>query len=154
MKFEPSVRLGFVTVVLIAATGCGRTLSSLYEDYRIEDAPLSSIEVYEAIKESVVEAGWTLGESPAPNVISTEEATVSQWGLYKVVVSIDVAPISGKHVRVFFHPYRVYLWGARSKMPYLSRRVRNFVLPDLTTALAKHDIVALDVDLAEQGAGD
>lgn len=148
MTSSPPARIFLVAVLLFAATGCGHTLTALYEDYRIEDAPEPSDDIHEAIKESVVEAGWTLDESPAPNVISTQEETVAQWGLYKVVVSVDVAPINGRHVRVFVHPYRVYFWGARSKMPYLSRRVRNYVLPDLTETLAKRDIIALDDNLA------
>lgn len=154
MTPRPCTRFVIFGLLLFATVGCGRTLSSLYEDYRIENTPIPSDEIHKAIVEAVTDAGWKLDKSAAPNVISTEEVTVAQWGLYKIVVSLDLAPINGTHVRVFVHPYRVYLWGARSKMPYMSRRVRNYVLPDLSETLAQHGIVALDVNLAEEAAGD
>lgn len=136
----------FPFIILLA--GCAHTLSPLFEDYRIDrsQAPIDSI--HTAIERAVVDAGWTLDDPPAPNVVSTDELSVAEWGLYKVVVSLDVVPIDGTYVRVYVHPYRVYLWGSRSKMPYMSRRVRNFVFPDLSETLAKNGIVGLDVSLA------
>jgi hypothetical protein len=121
----------------------------LYEDYQISDATAGHADVRGLIEDAVTSAGWTLDEPDAPNVVSTEEATVTHWGLYKVVVSLDVVPINNEHVRVFVHPYRVYIWGSRSKMPYMSRRIRNFVIPDLSETLADHGIVDVEVNLAD-----
>ncbi|ARA92962.1 hypothetical protein AWN76_007170 [Rhodothermaceae bacterium RA] len=42
-----------------------------------------------------------------------------------------MAPIGDDYVRVFFHPYRQYVTGGRSKIPYLSRRLRRMLIPPL-----------------------
>jgi len=149
MISSPIVRLGILIVTPFLLGGCGHTLSPLYEDFRVDEGETSGNDIHALIEIAVIEAGWTLDEPDAPNVVSTSEATVTHWGLYKVVVSIDVAPINGSHVRVYVHPYRVYVWGSRSKLPYMSRRIRNFVLPDLTVTLADQGIFDLDVQLAD-----
>ena len=148
MRSTPALKLASFTLALLFLGGCGHTLSPLYEDYRVDDRT-NGQDILALIEHAVIDAGWTLDEPDAPNVISTAEATVTHWGLYKVVVSIDVAPINGTHVRVFVHPYRVYIWGSRSKIPYMSRRIRNFVIPELTETLSNQGILDADVRLAD-----
>jgi len=149
MRSRPALKLATFTLVLLFLGGCGHTLSPLYEDYRVDDDRTDGQDILALIEHAVTDAGWTLDEADAPNVVSTSEATVTHWGLYKVVVSIDVAPVNGTHVRVFVHPYRVYIWGSRSKMPYMSRRIRNFVIPELTETLSDQGILDADVRLAD-----
>jgi len=133
---------------MLLLAGCAGSLSPLYEDYRISESAKGS-NLHDLVEQAVLDAGWILDEPDAPNVVSTEEVTVTNWGLYRVVVSLDVVPINKVHVRVYVHPYRVYAWGSRSKMPYMSRRVRNFVLPHLSDTLAAHGIVDVEVNLAD-----
>jgi len=149
MRSSPALKLASFTLALLFVGGCGHTLSPLYEDYRVDNDRTDGQDILALIEYAVIDAGWTLDEPDAPNVVSTSEATVTHWGLYKVVVSIDVAPINGTHVRVFVHPYRVYIWGSRSKMPYMSGRIRNFVIPELTETLSNQGILDADVRLAD-----
>ena len=76
-------------------------------------------------------------------MVSTTEIEIVEWGLYDVRVSLDVAPINDKFVRVYVHPYRQYFYGSRSKMSYLNRRVRSYVFPDLAEAFQKQGILPI-----------
>lgn len=143
------VRYTVLIWLLLVASGCGHSLSPLYEDFRIRDAS-DTADLRPVMEKALTEAGWTLDDPDAPNIVSTSESTVAHWGLYKVVVSLDLAAINGSHVRVFVHPYRVYAWGSRSKMVYMSRRVRNHVFPELTQALAQQGIRSVEIDLADE----
>jgi hypothetical protein len=134
---------------IVVLAGCGHSLSPLYEDYRISTEAVGDADIHVLIEQAVIDAGWTIDEPDAPNVVSTAEATVTHWGLYKVVVSLDVVAINNEHVRVFVHPYRIYIWGSRSKMPYMSRRIRNFVIPDLSETLADRGIIDVEINLAD-----
>lgn len=150
----------FVAAMLVVG-GCTPSLAPLYGDFRYvapdsaeeaagADRPPTELLV-EEIREGVLEAGWTLAESPAPNVIATEPKTVSRWGLYRVEVYIEVSPISGHYVRVLVHPYRVYFTGHRSKMPFLKGSIRRAVFPDLRRAFEPRGII--DVGNARERDG-
>jgi hypothetical protein len=91
-------------------------------------------DIYDRIRAALADAGWTETPSAAPNVVSTETRQLSNWGIYRVVVSLDVVPAGEHHVRVFFHPARVYFTGGRSKIPYLGSGMRSTLLPDLNAA--------------------
>ncbi len=137
----------------VASSGCAPSFSPLYRDYDIgpvetgqvraeraqADPSTASLsragdEVYDRIRTALAEAGWTEAEAAAPNVISTESRTYRDWGLYRVLVSLDVVPIGGQHVRVLFHPVRRYFTGGRSKIPYLDGGMRRDLLPALNEA--------------------
>lgn len=133
-----------LTVLLV---GCAPSLSPLYRDYDVEPTP-SSISaddaersreevaggIYDRIRAALADAGWDEAASAAPNVVSTEPRQLSNWGIYRVVVSLDVVPVGEQHVRVLFHPARVYFTGGRSKIPYLGSGLRSALLPDLNEA--------------------
>jgi len=127
--------------------GCAPSLSPLYRDYDVEPAPAStsdgaserpaeevSGDIYDRIRAALTDAGWTETPSAAPNAISTEPRELSNWGIYRVVVSLDAVPVGEQHVRVLFHPARVYFTGGRSKIPYLGSGLRRALLPDLNEA--------------------
>jgi hypothetical protein len=132
------------------SAGCAPSFSPLYRDFDIEpaaDAPLAaraSAEteattvrddaVYARIRAALAEAGWEEAPPASPNVVSTEPRQLSDWGLYRVLVSLDVVPIGSRHVRVLFHPARRYVTGGRSKIPYLSSGLRQALLPELNEA--------------------
>jgi hypothetical protein len=122
-------------------------VTPLYRDFRLPPAadsaaaPATQAEVLELVREAMVEAGWT----PAPAVsavsVSTQPRTVSDIGLYRTEVHLDAVPLGGRHVRVFFHPYRRYLTGGRSKVPYLGSGLRRRLLPPLAAALERRGLV-------------
>ncbi|MEP0546221.1 MAG: hypothetical protein ABJF88_04765 [Rhodothermales bacterium] len=134
---------------LFVSAGCAPSFSPLYRDFDVEPltdlslAERASLEaettteqddVYERIRMALAEAGWDEAPPASPNAVSTEGRQLSDWGLYRVLVSLDVVPIGDHHVRVLFHPVRRYFTGGRSKIPYLSSGLRQALLPELNEA--------------------
>lgn len=127
-------------VVVFIFSGCSGSLSPLYRDYRVEE---TSNETVERLEDALDEAGWVIIDPAAPNVLTTDMRTVQNWGLYKVVVSLDVVPMSNDYVRVFVHPFRKYVTGGLSKLAFMNARVRASVLPDLNRALETRGFVPI-----------
>ena len=132
---RPILFLGIVVLL----SGCSPRLSPLYRDYDAGPEVMSedSSEVDDGtsvtarIRSALVEAGWEVVEPVTPNVVATSSRTFRQWGLYTVTVQLEVAPLSGRHVRMFVHPYRVYVTGAKRKIPYLRGSLARSVMQDL-----------------------
>jgi len=139
--------------------GCAPSFSPLYRDYDVEpasnrdqaeyavtssaerqDTERTDDDLYARIRAALADAGWTETDSAAPNAVSTETRSLSNWGIYRVVVSLDVVPVGEHHVRVLFHPARRYFTGGRSKIPYLDSGLRRALLPDLNEALSKQGL--------------
>ena len=126
--------------------GCAPSISPLYRDYEVERAPLASAEsergsetpVLERLRAALGEAGWTEGDAASTNVVSTESRIFGDWGLWRVLVSLDAILVGERHVRVQIHPVRRYVTGGRSKIGYLGRGLRGAILPDLNSALEAH----------------
>ena len=145
----------FLCALLLLA-GCAPSVSPLYRDYEV-DAPLAAADVEGEVLESaasnsdvmtrlraaLADAGWDEAGSSSPNVLTTEERKLNDWGLYRVLVSLDAIPIGERHVRVQFHPVRRYITGGRSKIPYLGSGLRRALLPDLNEALETHGFYPL-----------
>lgn len=162
--------LGLVGLTLLTSSfGCSGSLSPLYADFRIDEArasadsdslanakvdSLEDLSIQKRISDALIEVGWELDEAPSENAVSTSEVEIVDWGLYDVRVSLDVVPINQKFVRVFVHPYRQYFFGSRSKMSYMNRRVRSYVLPDLTNAFRARGIVPLGEPRVSSTTGD
>lgn len=129
--------LAFVAVL---GAGCSPSLSPLYRDYVVDpvDTPVEA-----RIDAALRAAGWMPQPGEAPNVIATQERTLNHWGLYRIVASLEVVPIGDDYVRLFVHPYRHYVTGARSKIPFLKRGLRGRVLKDLNKAFTEHGLKAL-----------
>lgn len=152
----------FCLASVVALNGCAPSFSPLYRDFDIESTsaqtlssdrisagtdsasadagPKASGDVYARIRNALAEAGWTEASSVVPNVVSTHPRQLSDWGLYRVVVSLDVVPVGGQHVRVLFHPVRRYITGGRSKIPYLDSGMRRTLLPVLNEAFEAHGL--------------
>ncbi len=130
-------------LVLLATAGCAPSVTPLYRDFAVPAAPADSARVLELVRESLVEAGWTPAPSVSPAAVSTDVRTVSDIGLYRTEVSLEAIPLGGSHVRVFFHPYRRYLTGGRSKVPYLGSGLRRRLLPPLAAALERRGLEAV-----------
>jgi len=96
------------------------------------------------VAEALVEAGWEPAPAVSPVAVSTAARTVSDVGLYRTEVSLDAVSLGGRHVRLFFHPYRRYLTGGRSKVPYLGSGLRRRLLPPVAEALARRGLVATE----------
>ncbi len=129
-----TISLALLAAVLLFLSACTPSLSPLYRDYEMEGKMEKDIQ--DRIQTAVEAAGWKPVATEAPNAIATESRTIARWGLYKVTIALEVVPVSGEYVRVFFHPYRKYITGGRSKIPYLASNLRRSILPDLNRALA------------------
>lgn len=134
--------VGLIVAVLfsLATAGCSPSLAPLYTDFEAVANVVPNDTLLVRIERAIESAGWTQVDSPADNVVATEERTISKWGLYDVRVSIELAPVTDQYVRVFINPYRVFVTGSRSKMPYLKRGIRRSVVPELERALAQEGI--------------
>lgn len=153
----------FLTICFAAVlSGCAPSFSPLYRDYDIEppqeaartdtastdeeasrEGEEAGQEIYARIRAALADAGWVEAEPAAPNVVSTEPRQLSDWGLYQVLVSLDIVPLGDRHVRVLFHPARRYFTGGRSKIPYLDSGMRRALLPDLNEALEAQGFVPI-----------
>ena len=134
---------GAACLLLCCLSACSPSLSPLYRDYtpahensEAKDVALTDARIPDALESS----GWKPIDSVAPNTITTEERTLRNWGLYRVVVELEVVPLGPEHVRVYFHPYRRYLFGGRGKIPYLTRSLQRSLLPDLNKALKEEGL--------------
>ncbi len=135
-----------VLFLIILAISCSPSLHPLYKDYKHDfngTVPLIQIE------QALIEAGWELLPSPSPNTISTSYREIRDWLLYKVVVQVEAVPIGAKHVRLLVHPYRVYVTGNRSKIPFLKRRIRRRVIHDIDQTFRSYDLIAVEADLPQ-----
>lgn len=132
---------GLLTLsALLLLSACSPSLAPLYRDYEVgQNEENLDARIHAALQE----AGWTIIEGEAPQAIATEARTLSNWGLYRVTASLEVVPLGADHVRVMIHPYRKFLTGSKSKIPYLSRGLRSNLVPDLRAAFTDQGLVAV-----------
>lgn len=127
-----------VLVLLTAMTvaSCAPSISPLYRDYAYrEPTGVVSDDEMQVLRAALVESGWTVAPSPVGNVLATEPRTFRSWGLYRIEVELEVAPVAGPYVRVLLHPYRRWFTGGRGKIPYLRRGLARSALESFTAAL-------------------
>lgn len=125
---------GFTAILLGAAlilSACSPSLSPLYRDYQV---PKDETPVEQRVANALAAAGWDTVGVNVPNAITTEEKTLSHWGIYKVTATLEVTPLGQNHVRVFVHPYRHYITGGKGKIPYLTPSLRSKFLKPLNEA--------------------
>lgn len=138
-----------VTVGILA--GCTPSVAPLYHDYRIPPNEGSDDPAMRAkIERALQQANWSLAENAPPNAVETEPRTLRRWGLYRVTVYLEVAPIGDEYVRVFFHPYRKYVTGGRSKIPYLSKSLRRSLVPALNESFRTEGLKVADERLDDE----
>jgi hypothetical protein len=125
------------TTILIISTfvllsGCSPKLSPLYRDYEVTTlVDQTDHDVFERISRGLLASGWNPVAGVTSNVMATETRQFREWGVYKIVVDLEIAPIAGDYVRLLIHPYRVYFTGSKSKIPYLRGSLARSVLKDL-----------------------
>jgi hypothetical protein len=135
--------VAIIATVWILA-GCAPSISPLYRDYDLRDAgDVRDTDMRERIRAALDETRWTVVSSSAPHVVATDTVTLQRWGLYRVEVSLEVAPVGDRYVRVLVHPYRKYFTGARRKIPYFKRRLRRSILPELARAFETQGLYAI-----------
>lgn len=141
------LRLAPLAVLLVAA-GCAPSIAPTYRDYRVPDAleraAADERSLEDELRAALADAGWTEAEADAPNVITTELRRIDSGLFSHVDAMLDLAPVGGPYVRVYVHAFRTNVFGARSKQPYLSPGLRRAALGDLTDALSRRGLVALD----------
>jgi hypothetical protein len=127
------------------AGGCAPSVTPLYRDFEVRPGTVAAdtADLRGRLRAALVDAGWTLAPAVTPEAVATAPRTVSDVGLYRTEVHLDAVPVGGRYVRVFFHPYRRYLSGGRSKVPYLGAGLRRRLLPPLADALARRGLVAV-----------
>lgn len=129
-----TLRLLCGAFLVVAAAGCAPSLAPLYQDYavRSEEADERTARVHAALED----AGWEIVEdSMAPSIATiTAPITHRQWGLYRISVFVEAVPMGERHVRLLIHPYREYVWGRKSKLPFLTSSLRRSVVADLNEA--------------------
>ncbi|MEM8599267.1 MAG: hypothetical protein AAGF99_05055 [Bacteroidota bacterium] len=146
------MRLVLLCVLFGFAVGCAPSISPLYRDFAPPSSPqagtndglegsaqgaattLDEAVLMEGAARALLQADWTLAGTYGASTLRTEPRTVSNLGLYRTEVTLEVIPLSGGYVRVHIHPYRHYLVGGRSKLPYLSPGLRRALLPGLEKA--------------------
>ena len=139
MRDSKALALTLVVVVMVVGA-CSPSLSPLYRDYEVPADTSGTIDVLPRIRAALTDAGWNVSEAATPNVIATERRTLSEWGLYRVEVYLEAAPIGGEHVRLFIHPQRRFITGGRSKIPFLAPSLRRSILPGLNEAFQKQGL--------------
>lgn len=130
-------------VLFVAAgllSGCSPRLAPLYRDY--EDTTRAA-PVFDRVETALEEAGWVVVEDDVPNLVRTDLRTFRNWGLYTVVVELEAAALGDQYVRLYVHPYRDYITGGRSKIPFLKGTLREQLLPELNAALERQGLVVL-----------
>ncbi len=98
----------------------------------------------EELEGALQDAGWSLAPSDAPNVVSTAVKRIDTGVFSDIDATLDLAPLDGRFVRVYVHAVRRNVLGGRSKLPYLSKGLRDRALADVTKALASRGLIALD----------
>jgi len=132
-----------ISVLVLSALRCSPTLHPLYLDYQHNEhviIPRDQIEL------ALQEAGWTVTVSPSDNSVTTANREIRNWLFYKVVVYVETIPISQRHVRLLVHPYRVYITGSRSKIPFLKSGIRRSVTKEITQVFQSYGLTAVDPD--------
>ena len=127
----------------VMLTACSPSFAPLYTDYEYDAETATTDSTIARLERAVAAAGWKVDVPPAPNVVATNERTFNRWGLYDIRINLELIPINDRYVRLMIHPYRVYFTGNRSKMPFLKRSIRRAVVPDLTEALEKENLVPI-----------
>ncbi len=128
--------------LLLALAGCSPSLAPLYRDFEMQPLNVSAA-ARDTLRQALEEAGWTLAPSPDHAALLTETRSLNNWGLYRTVAYLEVVPVGERYVRVMIHPYRKYITGGRSKIPYLNTNLRSAIVPELARALARRDVVAV-----------
>ncbi len=125
---------------LIGLSGCSPSLSPLYRDFEHES---ETLDVRDRVERALADSEWQLDDEFDQTVITTQTRTFRHWGLYRVEASLQVSEVDGDYVRVLINPYRVYLNGRRSKLPYLKKSLGRAVMKDFRNELTEVGLVAI-----------
>lgn len=132
-RFGPALAL----ILLCLVSACTPRLSLPFRDY---EAPAADADALRRAEAALRDAGWEIAQASVDNTLRTERRTLSRWGLYRVTAYVEVVPLGGDFVRVFFHPYREYVTGGRSKIPYLVRRMNTKLVRPLEESLKEQGL--------------
>lgn len=130
----------------LLAGACSPPTAPLYRDYGRTESP-DDARVHERLAAALHEAGWEIVDTDLPGVVATDERTLRRWGIYRITVSLEAAPVGERHVRVFVHPFRRFVTGGRSKLFALDRGLREAIFPELDAALAERGFAAISSEV-------
>jgi hypothetical protein len=127
--------------LIVSSTACAPSLAPLYRDFEIDQTIIRERDdVYPRIRSALEEEGWQTVEAAVPNAVATRERSVSNWGIYRVVASLEVVPFGDGYVRVFVHPYRTFITGGRSKIPFLTPTLRRRLISGLNESFENNGL--------------
>lgn len=135
--------------MLLAALACSPSLYPLYRDYEVDP---HSAPIRQRLERALADAEWELVDHGAPNAVATAPRRLRHWGLYSIVVTIEAVPVGDRHVRLFVHPYRYYITGGRSKIPYLKGSIRRRVMAELDKKLEAQGLAAIGTGISRDRA--
>ncbi len=135
-------RAGITAIIIlgVSLSACSPSLSPLYRDFEVPSDSATTASVLPRLRTALSEAGWTVTDSVTPNVVATERKTLSDWGLYRVEVYLEAAPLGKDYVRVFVHPQRRFITGGRSKIQFMVPSLRRSILPELNEAMERQGL--------------
>lgn len=131
-------RLSLPAGALLAALvlgACTPPSAPLFHDFRQPGPEVAGDSLLAVVALALEDAGWTVSAIES-GVVRTQEQTVRQWGIYRIVVSLEAMPIGERHVRVFIHPFRRFVTGGQSKLFALDAGLRASLLPPLDREFA------------------
>ena len=146
-SFNKSCKSKFFVLILfwgaVLSLGACVPITPNYRDYTsnmtANDAMMKAQDVLKTQQ-------WTIKPSPIAPMIATEEREIRNFGVYKIIVSLELVQLNRENIRLFVHAYRKYkLSGTKAKIPYLERHVRQDVVKPLTDALKRQDISVVSV---------
>jgi hypothetical protein len=139
--------LSTVTLALVLGA-CAPSMDPLYRDFQRETAvaELSTAALQVTLRRALESAGWEIADESVEPSVRTMPRTHARWGVYRVTVYLEALPLGERHVRVMIHPYREYVWGTRSKLPYLTRPIREAIVPELEQALSAHGLTVIELE--------
>lgn len=145
LRMNTRTVLSTITVALLLGA-CAPSMDPLYRDFQRE-TPLAGLQtpaLQDTLRKALESAGWEIAEESIEPAIRTLPRTHARWGFYRVTVYLEALPLGSRHVRVLIHPHREYVWGTRSKLPYLTRPIRQAIVPELERALSAHGLTMVE----------
>ena len=132
------LRLLAPTLVLAAlAAGCAPRLAPLYRDYAVPGATAGRRDTDSTLVRAAAAftaAGWSPADAPA-GTLATAPRDGTDWGLYRMKLSLVAYPLGAGHVRVRFEPVRDLIGRDRTHVPYLPSGLRSRFTGDLDRAM-------------------
>jgi hypothetical protein len=138
MRTANILTLALATILLSAAlVGCTPSVSPLFRDFEVRAAADDP----GLIREALEAAGWSIAPDTTSSYLRTLPRRFNERGIAASEVELEIVPMARQHVRVFIYAQRVYFFGHRGTLPYLSSGLRDRFVPQLSQAFGERGMV-------------